>query len=123
MKFKLDGNFGTRTQNIFHQAGHEVKTAREQSLQGSSDQIIYDICCSKQFCLVTLDLDFCNVMRFPPEQSSGIAIIRTPKNATLGVLERLVSQFLKMLSRVAIEKQLWIVEMDRIRVHQTMEQS
>jgi predicted nuclease of predicted toxin-antitoxin system len=122
MKFKLDENFGTRTQKLFHQSGHEVITVREQSLQGSSDQIIYETYCREQFCLVTLDLDFCNVIRFPPERSGGIAVIRVPKNATMGALERLVTLFIKMLSRVPIEKQLWIVEMDRIRVHQSMEQ-
>jgi predicted nuclease of predicted toxin-antitoxin system len=121
MKFKLDENFGTRAQKLFRQAGHEVKTVRDQSLQGSSDQVIYDTCCIEQLCLVTLDLDFCNAIRFSPEKSGGIAVIRAPKNATLGTLERMVTQFLKMLSRVSIEKQLWIVEMDRIRVHQSME--
>ena len=121
MKFKLDENFGTRTQNLFRQAGHEAKTVRDQSLQGSSDQIIYETCCFEQFCLVRLDLDFCNVLRFPPEKSGGIAIVRAPQNATLSSLERLISQFLKMLSHISIEKQLWIVEMDRIRVHQSTE--
>lgn len=119
MRFKLDENFGTRTQKLFRQSGHEVKTVRDQSLQGSSDQTIYQICCDEQLCLVTLDLDFSNVIRFPPDRTGGIVVIRTPKNPTLSILERLISQFLKTLSRISIEKQLCIVEMDRIRVHQT----
>lgn len=58
MKFKLDENFGTRTQQLFEHAGHDVKTVREQSLQGCSDQHLYEVCCSENRCLVTLDLDF-----------------------------------------------------------------
>ena len=119
MRFKLDENFGTRTQKLFRHAGHEVKTVRDQSLQGGSDQTIYEICCSEQLCLVTLDLDFSNVIRFPPERTGGIVVIRAPKNPTLSVLERLVGQFLRILSQVSIDKQLCIVEMDRVRVHQT----
>jgi predicted nuclease of predicted toxin-antitoxin system len=121
MKFKLDENFGTRTVKLFRQSGHEVKTVRDQSLQGSSDQTIYEVCCGEQLCLVTLDLDFSNVIRFPPEKAGGIAVIRTPKNPTLTVFERLINQFLKTISKVPINKQLCIVEMDRIRVHQTGE--
>lgn len=121
MKFKLDENFGTRTQKLFHHAGHEVKTVRDQSLQGSSDQTIYETCCGEQLCLVTLDLDFSNVIRFPPEKAGGIAAIRTPKNPTSTVFERLINRFLKTISKVPINKQLCIVEMDRIRVHQTEE--
>ena len=44
-----------------------------------------------------------------------------PKNATVTLLERLVGQFLAMLSRTPVEKQLWIVEPGRIRVHQSRE--
>lgn len=121
MRFKLDENFGTRTQQLFRQAGHEVKTVRDQSLQGSADLTIYETCCVEQFCLVTLDLDFSNVIRFPPEKTGGIAVIRVPKNATLVMLEQSIRQFLRKLSQISIGKQLCIVEIDRIRVHQTGE--
>lgn len=40
MKFKLDENFGTRTQPIFKKAGHTVKTVRDQGLQGCKDRKI-----------------------------------------------------------------------------------
>lgn len=121
MRFKLDENFGTRTQKLFRQAGHEVKTVRDQSLQGSADQTIYERCCIEQLCLVTLDLDFSNVILFPPEKTGGIAVIRMPRNATLFMLEQSICQFLKMLSKISIDKQLCIVEINRIRVHQTEE--
>lgn len=121
MRFKLDENFGTRTQKLFRQAGHEVKTVRDQSLQGSSDQTIYNMCCIEQLCLVTLDLDFSNVIRFPPEKTAGIAVVRMPKNATFAVLEHSIRQFLRMLPKISINKQLCIVEIDRIRVHQAGE--
>ena len=47
MKFKLDENFGTRTQKIFRLAGHEIHTVRDENLQGSSDQHLYKICCTE----------------------------------------------------------------------------
>jgi len=119
MRFKLDENLGTSAQRVFRETGHEITTVRDEGLQETSDQTIYEKCCAEQLCLVTLDLDFSNVMRFPPEKTPGIVVIRTPKNVTLDVLERMVSQFLRILSQVSIEKQLCIVEMDRIRVHQT----
>ena len=58
MKFKLDENFGHRTQNIFVETGHDVHTVREEDLRGASDQTLYEICCAEQRCMVTLDLDF-----------------------------------------------------------------
>lgn len=119
MNFKLDGNFGTRTQHLFRKAGHKVKTVRDQNLQGSPDSRLFDVCCSENFCMLTLDLDFCDVTRFQPSQSTGIVVIRVPKTPTLQLLEKLVSQFLNAIKTSPIKKELWIVEVGRIRVHQS----
>jgi len=119
MRFKLDENFGTRTQRIFKDAGHDVQTVREESLQGTSDRHLYDTCCAEQRCLVTLDLDFADVTRFPPEKMGGIAVIRVPRNPSLPLLEQLVRQFLHSVEQMSVEKKLWIVEVGRVRVHQT----
>lgn len=118
MKFKLDENFGTRTQQLFHTAGHDVQTVRDQGIQGYSDRHLYEVCCTEQRCLVTLDLDFADVTRFPPAQASGIAVLRVPRNPSLALLEQLVRQFLQALTQVSLEKRLWIVEIGRVRIHQ-----
>jgi predicted nuclease of predicted toxin-antitoxin system len=68
--------------------------------------------------MVTLDLDFADVIRFPPAQSSGIVVIRLPRNPSLAVLEQMVRQFLQALTHMPVEQRLWIVERTRIRIHE-----
>jgi len=121
MKFKLDENLGIRTQHLFRAAGYDIHTVREEGLQGISDQELYKVCCSEKYCLVTLDLDFADIVRFPPQQTGGIVIIRVPRNPSLSLLEKLVRQFLQMLATTPAEKQLWIVETGRIRMRQSTE--
>ncbi|HET6515330.1 MAG TPA: DUF5615 family PIN-like protein, partial [Thermodesulfovibrionales bacterium] len=106
MKFKLDENFGRRTQQIFLAGGHDVLTVRDQELQSCADDRLYEVCCSEQRCLVTLDLDFADVTRFPPEKSGGIIVIRVPKNPSLALLEQLIHQFLKSLTQMSIGNNL-----------------
>jgi predicted nuclease of predicted toxin-antitoxin system len=118
MKFKLDENFGTRTQQLFQAAGHEVQTVRSQNLQGCSDQHLFKICSSEKYCLVTLDLDFAEVTRFPPAEASGVVILRVSRNPSVTVLEQLIRQFLQALNQMSVERKLWIVEIGRIRIHQ-----
>ena len=72
MKFKLDENFGNRTQKIFELFSYDVQTVRAEALQGAPDQMRYEICCQEQRCLVTLDLDFADVIRFPPQQTGEL---------------------------------------------------
>jgi len=119
MKFKLDENFGTRTQQLFKEAGHDVRTVREESLGGASDQRVYEVCCAEQRCLVTLDLDFASIIRFPPQKTSGIVVIRVPRNPSLSLLERLVRQFLQAIEQRTVGKNVWIVEAGRLRIHVT----
>jgi predicted nuclease of predicted toxin-antitoxin system len=118
MKFKLDENFGTRTQDIFKSAGYDVQTVYEQSIQGCSDEYLYELCCTENRCLVTLDLDFANVIRFPPTNSCGIIVVRVRPNPTLEMLEQLIRQVLRAVNQQPIKNELWIVEFGRIRIHQ-----
>jgi predicted nuclease of predicted toxin-antitoxin system len=73
MKFKLDENFGSRTQQLFQAYGHDVQTVRMQGLQGSSDMHLFEVCRVEQRCMVTLDLDFADVLRFPPSLTADRA--------------------------------------------------
>ncbi|HMT21077.1 MAG TPA: DUF5615 family PIN-like protein, partial [Promineifilum sp.] len=66
MKFKLDENFGSRTQNLFLSFGHDAHTVTQEGHGGAADSVIYDLCRAEDRCLITLDLDFADVVGFPP---------------------------------------------------------
>lgn len=124
MKFKLDENFGVRTQQLFAEFGHDVHTVAYEELGGVSDDELFRVCRTEDRCLVTLDLDFADVVRFPPYKAAGIVVIRCPRNPILSLLEQLVRSFLTALGastslgELSPAGKLWIVEVDRIRVHQ-----
>ncbi len=122
IKFKIDENFGKSIQEIFLKEGYDVHTIYGEGLQGADDNKIYNICCKEQRCLITLDLDFSDIVRFPPNKTGGIAVIRTPKNSSFTLLKKMIKQFIKMLNKMSVKKKLWIVEIGRIRVHQSEEE-
>ena len=121
MKFKLDENLGAEIARILRGFGHDVSTVYDQKLHGSTDEAIYDVCRRERRCLVTLDLDFGNVLRFPPEPTAGIAVLRPPGKAILGIVVALTRQLIEALKKERIDGRLWIVEPERIRIHQTSE--
>ena len=99
MKFKLDENPGTGVARILRESGHDVSTVPEQKLHGATDDTIYGIFRRERRCLVTLDLDFGNVLRFPPEPTAGIAVLRPPGKAILGIIAALTRQLVKALDK------------------------
>ena len=117
MKFKLDENLDPRAAAILQTAGHDAVTVADQSLQGAEDISVFEVCQREQRCLITLDLDFSNLLDFPPETSAGIVILRHPKPRLRSWLS-LTEQLSVALRRDDPTGRLWIVEPNRIRIHQ-----
>jgi predicted nuclease of predicted toxin-antitoxin system len=118
MKFKLDENIGQRGQDLLRAAGHDVATVYDQELGGAADETLFRICAEEERALLTLDHDFCQVLRFPPEQSAGIVVLELPPRATPDALLNRLREMLTLLDSRTLTKELWIVEPGRIRVHQ-----
>ena len=64
MNFKLDENLGRRTQQVFPRYGHRADTVVEENLSGTSDQHLFEIWQAEVRCLVSLDMDFADILRF-----------------------------------------------------------
>jgi predicted nuclease of predicted toxin-antitoxin system len=118
MKFKLDENLGSRTAELISEIGHDVATVAQEQLSGSSDERLFEICIAERRCLITLDLDFADVLRFPPPKTPGIAVLRLPRVASLSLLRGLVRSVLAAIQTESIAGRLWVVEAGRIRVHE-----
>jgi len=123
MRLKLDENFGTRTQRLFAAAGHDVETVRDEGLQGAADQFLYERSRGEGRCLVTLDLDFSSVTRFPPIDGPGIVIFRAPRNLSRSALDAMARRIVLALESMAVADQLWVVEATRIRVYHPRERA
>ena len=118
MRFKLDENFGSRSANLLFEAGHDVETVHQEGLSGATDEVLLRKCVSERRCLLTFDLDFADVLRFPPHKGAGIAVLRVPKGASTRLIDRFVRTLLLLLESEAIAGRLWVVEAGRIRIHQ-----
>ena len=69
MKIKLDENIGMRGSELLAERAHDVSTVRDQKLSGAPDENIFAVCAAEGRVLITLDRDFGEVLRFPPEQT------------------------------------------------------
>ncbi len=117
MKFKLDENLSARVAAMLRDAGHDAESVLTERISGCTGQRLFEICAKEGRCLVTLDLDFANVLRFPPAQTGGIAVLRASRNASAAVLDRLIATRLGGVHEEIIANRTWIVEIGRIRVH------
>ena len=116
MRLKLDENLSPSLAAIFISAGHDAHSISEQALNGQPDARVIDVCRREQRALVTLDLDFSNILNYPPAGFSGIVVLRLANQAH-PLVEAAIRRVVALLAQEAVSGALWIVEEHRIRIH------
>jgi predicted nuclease of predicted toxin-antitoxin system len=115
VKFKIDENLPVELAGELSLAGHEAVTAGDQQLVGSHDFDLSEICKPEGRVLVTVDLDFAVIRTYPPENYSGLVILRLARQDKSYVLS-VFGKMLGAVDREPLEGRLWIVEENRIRI-------
>jgi len=119
VRLKLDENLGLRAQIALRGSGHDVSTVLDQRLSGTSDQSLIEVCTDERRVLVTLDLDFANPLRFKPDATAGIVVLRLPAHPTPDDLDTAVQTLTRGLTVASVERKLWVVQRGTIREHQS----
>jgi predicted nuclease of predicted toxin-antitoxin system len=79
MKVKLDENLSARVRTILTAKNHDVDTVVDEGLGGADDNSVANAARREGRMLVTLDLDFADIARFPPGSNPGVIVIRVPE--------------------------------------------
>lgn len=117
MKIKLDENLGRRIGEIFKAAGHDTATVYDEGLSSATDDDIAEAARREDRCLVTLDLEFGNPLRYRAANYRGIAVLRLPSKPSYSHLEYATQTLIAEL-KPTIARHLWIAEAGRIRIYQ-----
>lgn len=115
MNFKIDENMPVEVAELLKQAGYDAITISEQNLIGTTDTNLANICQKEKRVLITMDTDFADIRTYQPKNFSGIIVMRLNRLDKTKVLE-VFKRIIRLFSKEPIEKHLWIVEENRIRV-------
>jgi len=115
MKFKIDENLPIEIAGILRNAGYDAKTVGEQHLQGTNDSNLIHICKSENRILVSLDLDFSNISEYPPQNFSGIVVLRVINQSKKQII-KVFNQVLPLIKVETLHQRLWIVDESRVRI-------
>jgi predicted nuclease of predicted toxin-antitoxin system len=101
--------------------GHDVMTIADQQMMGAEDERVFEACRSEGRVLVTLDHDFGQTLRFPPEITTGIVVLECKGRVSPATILARMRELATALRTQPLESELWIVEPGRIRIHQRKE--
>jgi len=120
MKFKTDENLPAEVAALLVRAGHDAMRIDEQEMSGATDSGVAAICQSEARAIVTFDLDFSDVRRYPPDQYAGIIVFR-PAVQTVPAVVRMITRIIPLLETEPLTGKLWIVDDSRVRIRDGME--
>jgi predicted nuclease of predicted toxin-antitoxin system len=115
VKFLLDENLSRRQASRLRDNGHDAVAVVEESLGGASDLVVRSAAISSKRILVTLDADFGNIIRYPPQGTPGIIWLRLhpPTESKIG---QALDRCLDKLGKNDLTGKLVVVDEDKIRV-------
>jgi predicted nuclease of predicted toxin-antitoxin system len=115
--FLIDASLPRSSGNTIRAHGHQATDVRDIGMGAASDQEIADHARLNQLALVSADLDFANVVVYPPADYHGLIVIRAPDGATVAMTLYLVEQLLNNSHVMSnLVGRLAIVEPARIRL-------
>jgi len=116
-RFKLDENLPRNAAVLLQQAGHDVHTVLAEELGGNPDPRVFGASQAEERILVTFDLDFSDIRVYPPSGHHGIWILR-PRTQSIENTLALLRSALRVLKDEPVQGRLWIIEPERVRIHE-----
>jgi predicted nuclease of predicted toxin-antitoxin system len=118
-KIKLDENFPPSFLSLFQSETIDASSVYAQNISGADDNLVYKICQEEGRALVTFDLDFANIIRYPAHESAGIIVCRLRKKINLNDIQGLCKTLVKIISENELSDKLFIVEGEKIRIRKS----
>jgi predicted nuclease of predicted toxin-antitoxin system len=115
MRFKIDENLHPDVVSLLRDASHDALSVWDQELGGAKDPRLAEVCRAEGRVLMTFDLGFGDIRRYPPPESPGFVVLRLGSQSrvhTLAVIRRLVPLF----ATVPLQGRLWVVTEHEVRV-------
>jgi len=114
IKFLADENLYTPMVEALRGLGYDVLDAKE-GLVGSPDDSLYVLAKRKKRILVTMDLDFSNILLYPLHNHYGIIVLRLPDLSITKATE-IFEKRLKRVNLDDIKGKVVIIEPNRVRL-------
>jgi len=116
MMFLLDANIPYSVQHHLAVHGHTALHVRDAGLQSADDQTILEAAKQRSAVLITRDLDFSNIVLFPPQSHSGVLVLRLSPTAIAADIIQAILHTVQTIDVSELHGALAITDGQRIRI-------
>ena len=114
MKIKLDENMPHDLAELLGASGHDAATAVEEGLSGADDQAVLKAAAREDRLLMTLDVGFADIRKYPIGSHGGIVVFRLHDQRWV-VMQQSAQRLIASGLLKKLERGLAIVDESRVR--------
>jgi predicted nuclease of predicted toxin-antitoxin system len=115
LRFFIDEDVPRSTTRVLRDAGFDVMNVHEAGLQGKSDDLVFEFAQNENRLLITCDMGFSNILKFPPSENQGILVVRVPDSEPIAVFNREVLNAVNEVGENLLHH-LAVVEIGKVRL-------
>jgi predicted nuclease of predicted toxin-antitoxin system len=115
-RFLVDEDLPRSLARILQEAGFEAQDVRDVGLRGRNDDAVLDHARKNKQVLLTGDLGFGNLLRFPLGSHEGIFIVHYPNQVSNALITDTIIANLRALAEDEIRGGLAILEPGKLRL-------
>ncbi len=115
MKLKLDENLSRHLKPVLIGLGHDVMTAADENLLSHPDTEIAQAANEEQRMLMTLDIEFADLRKYPPGSHPGVILFRLLSLSPLSV-NSFVTDFVRRTDLSKLASCVAVVDPVHVRV-------
>ncbi len=116
LRFVIDEDMPRSTAAALVEEGYSVKDIRDHGYRGSSDEEIYGFAQAEEAVLLTGDLGFGNILKFPLGRHFGIVVARFPNEMRPQEMNKKIVRALSELQDVDLKGNLVILDPGKVRI-------
>lgn len=115
LRFLTDEDVPRSTARILRDAGFDAVDVRDVGLRGKSDALVFAYAQREERLLISCDLGFSNILKYPPSQNVGLLVVRIPDSEPI---DRFNHEVLRAVTEVGenLRQHLAIVEIGKVRL-------
>jgi predicted nuclease of predicted toxin-antitoxin system len=116
LKFVIDEDMPRSTAKVLRTKDYVALDVRDSGLRGKSDDEIFKFAQKEKAVILTGDLGFGNLLRFPIGSHAGIVIAHFPNEVSTSELNNQIIKAFEHLSEIDFTGNLIIIEPGRARI-------
>lgn len=116
LKVLVDEDLPRSTAALLQSLGINASDVRDVGLKGASDAQVFEYAQKEERIIITRDVEFGNILKYPPRSHYGVIVIRLPNTYVRDQILGVIRKFFVEVEKKELVRHIVVLEVDKYRI-------